>query len=167
MVSRKKALCTTSTLDSRSKSLKDESGEPSSVRIPQIVRKGNKMILISDKVQQETVGISTTSYERSCAPRAAASSSLFEDQGNGQTNYSVVDPTGTLKRTGMVKTASERLEANLPLTVEQAAEITTLHPNTIRRSIKAGKIKALHMSDRRIVITAGEVHRLITSGIAS
>ena len=47
---------------------------------------------------QEIVGNSTTSYERSCAPRAAASSKLFEDHGNGQTNYSVVDLTGTLKR---------------------------------------------------------------------
>lgn len=64
-------------------------------------------------------------------------------------------------------TAADRYAASLPLTIGQTAEITTLHPNTIRRGIQAGAIEAVYVSERRIIITAGEVSRLITQGMSS
>ena len=46
------------------------------------------------------------------------------------------------------------------ITIKQAAEMLQVHPNTIHNWIKAGRIKAVKLSERTVRIEQAEIERM-------
>lgn len=52
----------------------------------------------------------------------------------------------------------------LGLSIKQLAEGIGLHPSTIRKEIQKGNIRAIHISERRLLVPMSEVERLLSGG---
>lgn len=50
-------------------------------------------------------------------------------------------------------------------TAHEVAELTSLHPSAVYRLMQSGRIRSVPMGDRRRVIPAAEVRRILAEGI--